>query len=135
MSRIDNATLILNTTTSTNAVKLRVYAVNYNVLRIMAGKLNACKSVKLVNLISLRQNSNCGNVVSESLIIRRESFLRNLQRLNGFWELIIGQFLRDSLDPNPNKLYIMDNIKYTERWGINRWVVLTKDTKITLKSY
>ena len=37
MSRIDNATLMLNTTTSTNAFKLRVYAVNYNVLRIMAG--------------------------------------------------------------------------------------------------
>lgn len=37
MSRIDNATLMLNTTTSTNPFKLRVYAVNYNVLRIMAG--------------------------------------------------------------------------------------------------
>jgi hypothetical protein len=37
MSRIDNATLLLNTTTSTNSFKLRVYAINYNVLRIMAG--------------------------------------------------------------------------------------------------
>jgi hypothetical protein len=37
MSRIDNATLMLNTTTSTNPFKLRVYAVNYNVLRIMSG--------------------------------------------------------------------------------------------------
>ena len=37
MSRIDNATLLLNTSTSTNSCKLRVYAVNYNVLRIMAG--------------------------------------------------------------------------------------------------
>lgn len=37
MSRIDNATLMLNTTTSTNPFKLRVYACNYNVLRIMAG--------------------------------------------------------------------------------------------------
>lgn len=37
MSRIDNATLLLNTNTSTNPFKLRVYAINYNVLRIMAG--------------------------------------------------------------------------------------------------
>ena len=37
MSRIDNATLLLNLTTGTNPGKLRVYAVNYNVLRIMAG--------------------------------------------------------------------------------------------------
>jgi hypothetical protein len=37
MSRIDNATLLLNTTTSTHSFKLRVYAVNYNVLRVMAG--------------------------------------------------------------------------------------------------
>ena len=38
MSRIDNATLLMNLTTGTSAVKLRVYAVNYNVLRVMAGK-------------------------------------------------------------------------------------------------
>lgn len=39
MSRIDNATLLLNldSTAATAGVKLRVYAVNYNVLRIMAG--------------------------------------------------------------------------------------------------
>lgn len=37
MSRIDNATLILNLTTGTDSVKLRLYAVNYNVLRVMAG--------------------------------------------------------------------------------------------------
>ena len=37
MSRIDNATLLLNLTTATAPVQLRVYAVNYNVLRIMAG--------------------------------------------------------------------------------------------------
>lgn len=36
MSRIDNATLQLNLSSST-ACKLRVYAVNYNVLRIMSG--------------------------------------------------------------------------------------------------
>jgi hypothetical protein len=36
MSRIDNATLHLNLTT-TNASKVRVYATNYNVLRIMSG--------------------------------------------------------------------------------------------------
>lgn len=37
MSRIDNATLMLNLSTGTSPVKLRVYAMNYNVLRIMAG--------------------------------------------------------------------------------------------------
>ena len=36
MSRIDNATLLL-TLASSDAGQLRVYAVNYNVLRIMAG--------------------------------------------------------------------------------------------------
>lgn len=37
MSRIDNATLILDMTTGNAAGKLYVYAVNYNILRIMAG--------------------------------------------------------------------------------------------------
>jgi hypothetical protein len=37
MSRIDNATLLLDLTTGTSSVQLRVYAVNYNVLRIMSG--------------------------------------------------------------------------------------------------
>ena len=37
MSRIDNATLLLDLTTTTNPVQLRVYAVNYNVFRVMAG--------------------------------------------------------------------------------------------------
>jgi hypothetical protein len=37
MSRVDNATLLLSTSTSTNPFKLRVYAVNYNVLRVMSG--------------------------------------------------------------------------------------------------
>jgi hypothetical protein len=37
MSRIDNATLLLNLATAMAPVKLRTYAVNYNVLRIMAG--------------------------------------------------------------------------------------------------
>lgn len=37
MSRIDNATLLLNLATGSSAVKLRVYAVNYNILRVMAG--------------------------------------------------------------------------------------------------
>ena len=36
MSRIDNATFFMNLA-SNDDVKLRVYAVNYNVLRIMAG--------------------------------------------------------------------------------------------------
>jgi hypothetical protein len=37
MSRIDNATLQLTNATGSNAVKLRVYAVNFNVLRVMSG--------------------------------------------------------------------------------------------------
>ena len=36
-SRIDNATLNLTLTTGNSTVKIRVYAVNYNVLRIMSG--------------------------------------------------------------------------------------------------
>jgi hypothetical protein len=48
MSRIDNATLQLTTNVATSA-KLRVYAVNYNVLRIMAGiKLNLCQTVSCI---------------------------------------------------------------------------------------
>jgi len=37
MSRIDNATLVLNGISNTNATNLKVFAVNYNVLRIMSG--------------------------------------------------------------------------------------------------
>lgn len=37
MSRIDNATLLLELATGTDPVLLKVYAVNYNVLRIMSG--------------------------------------------------------------------------------------------------
>ena len=37
MSRIDNATLVLEMQNSTNAKNIRVYATNYNVLRIMSG--------------------------------------------------------------------------------------------------
>jgi len=53
MSRIDNATLLLNLTTGTNAGQLRVYAVNYNVLRIMAGikkcfNTNLCRTVSCI---------------------------------------------------------------------------------------
>lgn len=51
MSRIDNATLILNLTTGTDPVKLRLYAVNYNVLRVMAG-------IKMY-IIHLCQTVNC----------------------------------------------------------------------------
>jgi len=50
MSRIDNATFQFGMDTSvidpaTNPLKLRLYAVNYNVLRIMSGNPVACKSV------------------------------------------------------------------------------------------
>jgi hypothetical protein len=44
MSRIDNATLLLNLNTA-SASQLRVYAVNYNVLRIMAGINYLCQIV------------------------------------------------------------------------------------------
>lgn len=37
MSRIDNATLSFNLAPGIGSVKIRVYAINYNVLRIMAG--------------------------------------------------------------------------------------------------
>jgi hypothetical protein len=52
MSRIDNATLQL-TLASSDPAKLRVYAVNYNVLRIMAGikecfYINLCQTVSCI---------------------------------------------------------------------------------------
>ena len=40
MSRIDNATLLLNLTTSTSPIQLRVYAVNYNVFNFWTQKVN-----------------------------------------------------------------------------------------------
>ena len=76
MSRIDNATLLLNLSTSTDPVKLRVYAVNYNVLRIMAGELTSTrrqeyiqKKNMLVECFWLFQKhfatlSNCGKLLS-----------------------------------------------------------------------
>jgi Large eukaryotic DNA virus major capsid protein len=80
MSRIDNAVLQLTLTTGTAAVKLRVYAVNYNVLRIMAGMgglafvLLELKSIMrnhyliLVNLFLLLEYKfatlpNCGEIL------------------------------------------------------------------------
>lgn len=58
MSRIDNATLLLNTTTSTNSFKLRVYAINYNVLRKNAQKSKNAFASELKNL---RQIQIAGN--------------------------------------------------------------------------
>lgn len=52
MSRIDNATLNLTTNTATDSFKLRVYATNYNVLRVMAG-------IKLCLYINLCQTVSC----------------------------------------------------------------------------
>jgi hypothetical protein len=40
MSRIDNATLLLDLTTAANPVQLRVYAVNYNVFNFWTQKVN-----------------------------------------------------------------------------------------------
>ena len=54
-SRIDNATLQLvlsNATVSgTNTAKVRVYAVNYNVLRVMSGIKKACAQKLAANLV------------------------------------------------------------------------------------
>lgn len=48
MSRIDNATLQL-TLASSDASKLKVYAVNYNVLRIMAGELPSSRQQEYIH--------------------------------------------------------------------------------------
>lgn len=37
MSRIDNATLVMNVTTGANAAKFRIYAFSNNVLRVLNG--------------------------------------------------------------------------------------------------
>ena len=54
-SRIDNATLQLvlsnATVTGTATAKVRVYAVNYNVLRVMSGILQACAQQLAANLV------------------------------------------------------------------------------------
>jgi hypothetical protein len=57
-SRIDNATLQLvlsnNTVAGTQTAKVRVYAVNYNVLRVMSGIFSACaKQLTAVLVICL----------------------------------------------------------------------------------
>lgn len=52
MSRIDNATLLLDLTTATNPVQLRVYAVNYNVLRIMAGEPSHASKSEFIKFAS-----------------------------------------------------------------------------------
>ena len=71
MSRIDNATLQL-TIVPTASSQLRVYATNYNVLRIMAGehsrqqeyihKKNMLVKIKAILLI-FATLSNCGNLL------------------------------------------------------------------------
>jgi hypothetical protein len=79
MSRIDNATLMMTLNsdlfTSSQTAKLRLYAVNYNVLRIMAGMggLNYLMGLKVNLEISLLVNiyiiyifatlSNCGKLL------------------------------------------------------------------------
>jgi len=77
MSRIDNATLVLtlsnNTVNSANSAQVRIYATNYNVLRIMSGmggKIgNATKSpsktwasqMTLVKITRWQHNQIAGN--------------------------------------------------------------------------
>ena len=78
MSRIDNATLLLNLngTMASAGCKLRVYAVNYNVLRIMAGMGGLCNKVLKVSLetnllvkflITLRHCQTAGNSLESKL--------------------------------------------------------------------
>jgi hypothetical protein len=56
MSRIDNATLQLKltqkSTANSSSLKVRVYAVNYNVLRIMSGMGGLKEITKLLRLLS-----------------------------------------------------------------------------------
>ena len=75
MSRIDNATLQLSTNVADDA-KLRVYAVNYNVLRIMAGMGGLIKMGLKVSLetnllvkffITLRHYQTAGNSLESKL--------------------------------------------------------------------
>ena len=62
MSRIDNATLLLNLSTGSANVKLRVYAVNYNVLReFMRIKVNIKYYLLVKKLQFFATNSNCGD--------------------------------------------------------------------------
>lgn len=74
MSRIDKATLQLTNATGSNAVKVRVYARNYNVLRIMSGinySASKCQKHLLVIFLihlSVEQKqiatfSNCGKLL------------------------------------------------------------------------
>jgi hypothetical protein len=69
MSRIDNATLQLTLTSATvsggESAKVRVYAVNYNVLRIMSGFLTQATNSNRASVVIRRQCETtwCGKLL------------------------------------------------------------------------
>jgi hypothetical protein len=72
MSRIDNATLQLTLTgqavTGGRSCKVRVFAVNYNVLRIMSGYALATKTYMRIHVSSDLQKANCKIVCCEKAL-------------------------------------------------------------------
>jgi hypothetical protein len=84
MSRIDNATLLLNLSTANAAVKLRVYAVNYNVLRIMAGMGGlALKIILLILEQSIKVNFKKKFASSQVFSSLREHLVCDTTKLTG----------------------------------------------------
>jgi len=75
MSRIDNATLQLSVDVNDSA-KLRVYAVNYNVLRIMAG-IKECIYINLCQTVSCIISSTITYYEKQCKIVGNEKFLYN----------------------------------------------------------
>lgn len=135
MSRIDNATMIMNLSTGTNPVQLRVYAVNYNVFKsdtkstYYCTKGTYCASeirIEFCDTFKLREppkaSTTCLQVKMLMMMVLPEmdnpqpnAWLYNkawVQRLNVSGEISI--FLRYSLAPKRSRF-----IKCTERWGIS----------------
>jgi hypothetical protein len=109
MSRIDNATLQL-TLVSSAACKLRVYAINYNVLRVMSGMgskklpINRCKSISKKQKVFFATILNCGK------------FLRALTTI----------FIEKSL--KRTRLIIVPNGKNVKDWIIRSQVPIKMET-------
>ena len=64
MSRIDNATLNLTLTTGTQAIQLRLYTTNYNVLYNMGLKVNLEINLLMKNNVFLWHFQNARNSLS-----------------------------------------------------------------------
>jgi hypothetical protein len=91
MSRIDNATLLLNLTGAV-ACELSVFAVNYNVLRVMAGiKIVVCSTHLCLTVSCIISSANtyyekqCKLAVKYNWLVKRYNFLQHFQ--------IAGEFL------------------------------------------